>query len=250
MVGVDEAGRGPLAGPVLAAAVILPPYERLEGVRDSKVVPAEEREILCRKIREAALAVGVAACSARVIDRVNPLAPTSQAMLRAVARISPLPDAVLVDGRRLPGLEVDQWPLVDGDRESISIGAASLVAKVTRDAIMRRLDRLYPGYGFAQHKGYATREHLDCIGRLGVSPVHRCSFEPVKQALQGKLDLAVVTAGEDHGGEQAAVVHEVIHRCGEQHLHVRSLGPAAPLGSRQPYAAARRRAPAVVWNAH
>jgi ribonuclease HII len=141
--------------------------------------------------------VGIAACPARVIDRVNILEATRLAMHRAVARIQPLPDAVLVDGWRLPGLEMDQWPIVDGDRDSISIAAASLVAKVVRDAIMCRLDQLYPGYGFAQHKGYATREHLASITRLGVSPVHRCSFEPVRQALQGKLDLAVEAAIEE-----------------------------------------------------
>jgi ribonuclease HII len=118
-------------------------------------------------------------------------------MLRAVARISPPPDAVLVDGWRLPGLPMDQWAIVDGDRDSISIAAASLVAKVTRDAIMRRLDQLFPGYGFANHKGYATREHLACIARLGLTPAHRSSFEPVRQALQGKLDLALEVTQEE-----------------------------------------------------
>jgi len=196
VAGVDEAGRGPLAGPVVAAAVILPLECRLDGVRDSKQVPAGEREHLCGRICAEALAVGIAACTARVIDGINILEATRNAMLRAVARLAPRPDAVLVDGWRLPGLEIEQWPIVGGDRDSISIGAASLVAKVTRDAIMRRLDRLYPGYGFAQHKGYATAQHLDCIARLGPSPAHRCSFAPVKQASQGTLALALGARGE------------------------------------------------------
>jgi len=190
VVGLDEAGRGPLAGPVVAAAVILPPYVPLHGVRDSKLVPAREREALCQKIRHHALAIGIAACPARMVDRLNILQATRWAMLRAVARLRPSPDAALVDGWRLPGLQIPQWPLVGGDRESISIAAASLVAKVTRDAIMLRLDRLYPGFGFARHKGYATREHLACIARLGITPAHRRSFAPVREALQGRLDFA------------------------------------------------------------
>lgn len=198
VAGVDEAGRGPLAGPVVAAAVILPPYRRFSAIRDSKLVPAAERETLYRQIRKHALAIGIAACPARVIDRVNILEATRLAMARAVARLKPPPDAVLVDGWRLPALQVDQWPIVDGDRDSVSIAAASLVAKVIRDAIMRRLERLYPGYGFANHKGYGTREHLACIARLGVTPAHRYSFEPVRQALQGKLDLAPEVSGEEN----------------------------------------------------
>ncbi len=176
IAGVDEAGRGPLAGPVVAAAVLLHEGSRLPRVRDSKLLSAAERERLFPLIIREARAVGVGVASHRVIDRINILRATHLAMARAVARLGVPLDMVLVDGRDVPRVPVQTHAVIGGDRKSLSIAAASIVAKVTRDVLMGVFDRDYPGYGFASHKGYPTADHRDAIRRLGSSPIHRLSF--------------------------------------------------------------------------
>jgi len=176
VAGVDEAGRGPLAGPVVASAVLLGDPRAFRGVRDSKALSPHERERLFAVILREARAVGVGIASWAVIDRVNILRATRLAMARSLARLRPAADLALVDGRdAVPG-RVPSYPVVRGDRLSLSIAAASIVAKVTRDLLMDRYDRLYPGYGFALHRGYPTAAHRAAIRRLGPSPIHRRSF--------------------------------------------------------------------------
>jgi ribonuclease HII len=186
IAGIDEAGRGPLAGPVVAAAVILPSGFAFPGIRDSKTVPEGRRRELDREIRASALAVGVGVVDNLLIDELNILNATFLAMERAVAALPMKPDHLLIDGNRFRGGEttgrIPFTTVVDGDALSISIAAASIVAKVYRDALMAELDREFPGFGFARHKGYGTAEHLDAIRRLGPSPVHRRSFAPLRDA--------------------------------------------------------------------
>ncbi len=179
VAGVDEVGVGPLAGPVVAAAVVLPDRVDLPGLTDSKRLTATARERLAARIREQALAVAVAEVANDEIDRVNVLRASLVAMRRAVAALGERPDHVLVDARTIPDLDARQTPLIGGDARDGSIAAASIVAKVHRDAIMRAYEERYPGYGFARHKGYPTSEHLACLVRLGPSPIHRMSFAPV-----------------------------------------------------------------------
>jgi ribonuclease HII len=181
VAGVDEVGVGPLAGPVVAAAVVLPPRPSLPGLDDSKRLPAAERERLDAAIRAQALGVAVAEVWPEEIDRLNVYRAALEAMRRAVLALAPPPDHVVVDARTIPRLDVAQTPLVHGDARDASVAAASIVAKVHRDALMRRLDREYPGYGFARHMGYATAEHLRALRRAGPSPIHRRSFTPVSQ---------------------------------------------------------------------
>jgi len=179
VAGVDEAGRGPLAGPVAAAAVILNPARRIPGLRDSKLLTPGRRVHLEQAIRRRALGVGVAVVEAERIDAVNILEATRLAMAEAIRRLSRPPDLVLVDALAVPGLGCPQRAIVHGDRRSASIAAASIVAKVTRDALMADYDRLYPGYGFGDHKGYGTRAHREALARLGPCPLHRRSFRGV-----------------------------------------------------------------------
>jgi ribonuclease HII len=179
VAGVDEVGVGPLAGPVVAAAVVLPDRVDLPGLDDSKRLTATARERLDARIREQACAVAVAEVANDEIDRVNVLRAALLAMRRAVAALGEWPDHVLVDGRAIPDLGTPQTPLVGGDARDGSIAAASIVAKVYRDALMCGFEERYPGYGFARHKGYPTREHFACLARLGPSPIHRLSFAPV-----------------------------------------------------------------------
>ncbi len=181
VAGVDEVGVGPLAGPVVAAAVVLPVRVRLPGLNDSKQLTRANRERLDREIREQALAVSVAEVSAEEVDRTNVLRASLEAMRRAVSGLGLAPDHVLVDAHTIPDLPVAQTALIGGDARDGSIAAASIVAKVHRDALMRRLDATHPGYGFAQHKGYGTRAHLAALDRLGPSAAHRRSFAPVSQ---------------------------------------------------------------------
>jgi ribonuclease HII len=177
LAGVDEAGRGPLAGPVVAAAVLMPPGCRIEGVTDSKRLTAAARERLCGQIRKQATSVGIGIVEHTVIDAVNILNATFLAMNKAVAALRPEPEHLLIDGNRyLTGARIPFTTVVGGDARCFSIAAASIVAKVTRDAIMRNMDDLYPGYGFGKHKGYPTQEHREAIVRLGISPIHRRSF--------------------------------------------------------------------------
>ena len=185
LMGVDEAGRGPLAGPVVTAAVCLPAGPlptALAALDDSKKLTAAVRARLMPAIAEHALAVGVGRAEADEIDRINILEATRAAMRRAVSiareRLGRAPAALLVDGHLpIPGYVDEQWPLVKGDGRSFNIAAASVIAKVVRDRIMELHDRRFPGYGFAQHKGYGTRAHRSALVRLGPSPVHRRSFK-------------------------------------------------------------------------
>jgi ribonuclease HII len=188
--GVDEAGRGPLAGPVVAAAVILDPRRRIRGIRDSKVIEPEEREELAIRIRGGALAWSVAWADVAEIDTHNILEATYLAMRRALLGLRVRPAHVQIDGDRCPsfmGLSLDCSfeAIVDGDARRVCIGAASILAKVTRDAMMVGLDEIYPQYGFRSHKGYATPEHCAALEKYGPSPIHRRSFEPVRLAAAG-----------------------------------------------------------------
>ena len=181
IAGVDEVGVGPLAGPVLAAAVIMPRDVSLRGVDDSKKLTAALREELGEQIRSMAVAVGIGIVSPEDIDRLNIYRAALEAMRRAVLALPLVPGHLLVDARRIPGLELQQTALIKGDSRSYSIAAASIVAKVERDRIMRELDGVYPQYGFRDHMGYATARHLAAIDRFGPSPVHRRSFAPVRE---------------------------------------------------------------------
>lgn len=186
--GVDEAGRGPLAGSVYAAAVILPEQHALVGLNDSKKLTARQRERLSVEIRQQALAWSIASASVEEIDRYNILQATMLAMKRAIEGLSLVPDEVLVDGNRLPDIAIPARAIVQGDAKVQAISAASILAKVRRDQEADELDKRYPGYGFAQHKGYGTPQHLAALTKLGVTPEHRRSFSPVSMLLtQGRL---------------------------------------------------------------
>jgi ribonuclease HII len=178
VAGVDEVGRGCLAGPVMAGAVVLDPHRLVSGVADSKLLTAEARERLYDDIVESALAWTVTRVDAPEIDRLNIHRASLQAMREAVLALAPAPEFVLVDGFRIPGLEIPQRAVVGGDRRSSAIAAASILAKVTRDRLMAVLHADDPRYGFDRHKGYATRQHLDAVARFGYSSLHRKSFRP------------------------------------------------------------------------
>jgi ribonuclease HII len=188
VAGVDEVGMGPLAGPVVAAAVVFPPGTHLDGVADSKVLTALARERLDVEIRRRALAVGIAVVDPEEIDRVNIYQAGLRALRRAIDALGTVPGFVLVDGREIPGLPMPQSAYPKGDSFVSSIAAASIVAKVYRDALMRELDTRYPAYGFARHMGYSTRAHFAAIREHGPSPVHRRSFAPVRAAVRGTAD--------------------------------------------------------------
>ncbi|MBW2229564.1 MAG: ribonuclease HII [Deltaproteobacteria bacterium] len=187
VAGIDEVGVGPLAGPVVAAAVVLPERVDLPGLDDSKKLSRPARERLCTAIREQALAIGIGEVPAAEIDRLNILRASLEAMRRAVTQVSRCLslDHLLVDARTVPGVSVPQTALIHGDAIDGSIAAASIVAKEHRDALMRSLDALHPGYGFARHVGYGTAEHMDALRRLGATPVHRRSFAPVAAVARG-----------------------------------------------------------------
>ncbi len=187
VAGVDEAGVGPMAGPVVAAAVIFSPETFIKGVHDSKQLTPEQREELFIPIRERAIAVGIGMASVLEIDRLNIYWATMQASKRALEALALAPRHVLVDGRLIPGLELPQTRIVGGDRKSFCIAAASIIAKVTRDRMMVAYDAEYPGYGFAQHKGYCTNDHMALLRELGPSPIHRRSFWPVAASAQRLL---------------------------------------------------------------
>lgn len=176
IAGVDEAGRGPLAGPVVAAAAVFGPDVEVPGVRDSKLLSPGRREELYGEIMRRAEHVGVGIVHEGTIDRVNILNATFLAMEQAVGALPVAPDLLLVDGNRFRAGPVPYRTIVGGDRRCFSIAAASIVAKVTRDRLMAEYDRLYPGYGFLRNKGYPTQEHRDAVLRLGVCPIHRRSF--------------------------------------------------------------------------
>lgn len=185
--GVDEAGRGPLAGPVFAAAVILDPRRPIEGLRDSKKLSEAKRDQLAPLIREHAVAWAIAECSCEEIDSINILQATMLAMRRAVEALSTLPTIALIDGNRCPEMSVRAHAIVEGDDKVNAISAASILAKTARDAALVRLHDLYPQYGFDQHKGYGTALHLERLRQHGPSPAHRRSFAPVRGLLQVDL---------------------------------------------------------------
>ena len=196
IAGVDEAGRGPLAGPVVAAAVIFPDGVALIGLDDSKVLTSEHREALYTQIHEKAISIGIGQCDAAEIDRLNIHHATLTAMRRAIKALSPQPERVLVDGSHLPKSGLYEMSLIKGDARSHAIAAASVIAKVTRDRFMQTLGLAHPGYGLAEHKGYASEHHLAALRKLGPSPVHRRSFHlngfhtPGYQPLRDRIDRA------------------------------------------------------------
>jgi ribonuclease HII len=183
VAGIDEAGRGAWAGPVVAAAVILPGGAKrlaaLRGVRDSKLLTPTQREALFPAICEKALAVGIGAASHEEIDAMGIVPATRLAMRRAVEQLDPAPDALLIDALKLPDVPLPQRVLFHADTQCLSVAAASIVAKVTRDHLMMELDTHYPGYGLARHKGYGTQVHQQALAQLGPSAIHRMTFEPV-----------------------------------------------------------------------
>jgi ribonuclease HII len=181
--GVDEAGMAPLAGPVVAGACVLPPDYRPRGIDDSKQLDRKERERLARDIQRNAVCWAVARAEVHEIDSLNIYRAGLLALARAVRALSTTPDHVLIDARRLPELRLPQTSIVHGDALSLTIAAASILAKTTRDALMAELDLAHPGYGFSRHKGYPTAEHFEALGRLGACPIHRRSFQPVREAL-------------------------------------------------------------------
>ncbi len=202
VAGVDEAGMAPLAGPVVAAACILPRDYRPRGVDDSKQLDARERERLAEDIRRNAICFSVARAEVEEIDGINIYRAGLLALTRAVRGLSCVPGHVLVDARKLPELGIPHTPIIHGDALSLTIAAASIVAKTARDALMAELDAAHPGYGFARHKGYPTSEHFDALRRLGACPVHRRSFQPVREALglvpvQAELFVAAPTGELD-----------------------------------------------------
>lgn len=176
VAGVDEAGVGPLAGPVVAAAVVFPRGCGILGVNDSKAVEPERREALAGEIRERAVAFAVSVVGPDEIDRINVYQATLQAMARALAALTVRPQHVLVDARRIPGCDIPQEGIIKGDAHCHAIAAASILAKTTRDALMRGYEETFPGYGFAEHKGYCTEAHRNAIRRLGPCAIHRRSF--------------------------------------------------------------------------
>lgn len=198
IAGLDEAGRGPLAGPVVAGAVILPKSCNIQGLNDSKKLSPKKRDSLFNQIYDAALSVGIGIADTEEVDKINILAATHCAMNRAVDNLDISPECILVDGLRVPSLKVSQIAIVKGDSKSASIAAASIIAKVTRDKIMVDYGRQYPQYGFEKHKGYATQFHLEAIAKFGISSIHRRSFSPVlekENKQMGKISLGEY--GED-----------------------------------------------------
>lgn len=192
IAGADEVGRGSLAGPVVAAAVILNPKKKIKGLNDSKKLSAKQREKLFKLIEKRAVAIGVGVVDEKTIDRINITKASLLAIKLAMESLSPSPALLLIDGRdRLP-LPFPQKPIISGDGISASIAAASIIAKVLRDRVMEKLHNKYPDYGFAVNKGYGTARHLKELRRVGPCPLHRCSYRPVVQPSQSKkrLDIA------------------------------------------------------------
>ena len=179
IAGVDEVGRGPLAGPVVAAAVILPKACKIPGLNDSKKIPKYKHKEIYEAVLQNAIAIGIGIKDNHVIDQVNIYEATKLAMMEAIGQLEPQPQHLLIDAMKLD-LPIPQTSIIKGDANSLSIAAASIVAKVTRDQMMEEFDREYPGYDFAQNAGYGTAKHLAGLDKLGVTPIHRRSFEPVK----------------------------------------------------------------------
>lgn len=212
VAGVDEAGRGPLAGPVVAAAVILPAKIELHGLDDSKKLSPAKREQLFPRIMHEAIAVGIGSASEKVIDDVNILRATLGAMRDAVTALSVRPDHVIVDGTNLPDLDIPLTAIPRGDERSAAIAAASVIAKVTRDRLLTELDSRYPGYGFAKHKGYGTGEHVAALARLGPCEIHRRSFGLVMDAAGGYSEAYMRFRSKLMGAE----THAALERIGKE----------------------------------
>ena len=179
IAGVDEVGRGPLAGPVVAAAVILPKACKIPGLNDSKKIPKSKHKEIYEAVLQNAIAIGIGVKANQVIDQVTIYQATKLAMMEAIGQLEPQPQHLLIDAMKLD-LPISQTSIIKGDANSLSIAAASIVAKVTRDHMMEEFDKEYPGYDFAQNAGYGTAKHLAGLDKLGVTPIHRRSFEPVK----------------------------------------------------------------------
>lgn len=177
IAGLDEAGRGPLAGPVVAAAVVFPPHTYIEGVNDSKKLSPKKRDELALKISKTAICVNTGIVHEREIDQINILQATYQAMRQAIKRLKVQPQHLLVDGYAIPNMQIAQTAIPQGDSQVFSIAAASIIAKVTRDQMMYEYDAMFPEYGFAKHKGYPTRQHVEAIAQFGPCPIHRESFK-------------------------------------------------------------------------
>jgi ribonuclease HII len=182
IAGIDEAGRGALAGPVIAAAVILPTHCNINGLRDSKQLSPKQRAHLFDEIHNVAVSIGIGSADHRVIDRLNVLEATLLAMQEAVGKLTPPPDYLLVDGLNLPEVDIVGEAIPKGDNRSYSIAAASIIAKVTRDRLMVELDPIYPNYGFSRHKGYPTSQHRQAIAQFGASDIHRRTFKLLPDA--------------------------------------------------------------------
>ena len=187
IAGVDEVGRGPLAGPVIAAAVILPKNCKIKGLNDSKKIPKKKHLEIYHAVQDQALSIGIGIMDNQVIDQVNIYEATKLAMKEAISQLSPQPEHLLIDAMKLE-LPILQTAIIKGDANSLSIAAASIVAKVTRDELMKDYDDQYPGYDFVTNAGYGTAKHLEGLEKLGVTPIHRISFEPVKTLVSTKKD--------------------------------------------------------------
>ena len=183
IAGIDEVGRGPLAGPVVAAAVILPKGCKIKHLNDSKKISKSKHVAIYHEVMEQAVAVGIGIKDTQVIDQVNIYEATKLAMLEALGKLNPAPQHLLIDAMKLD-TPIPQQSIIKGDANSLSIAAASIVAKVTRDRLMVDYDQTYPGYGFAKNAGYGTAEHLTGLERLGITPIHRKTFEPIKSLIQ------------------------------------------------------------------
>ncbi len=185
IAGLDEVGRGPLAGPVVASAVVLPNRIPFDGINDSKKLTEKQRTLLCSQLFNCPdIKIGIGMVSERVIDRINILQATKRAMFEAVNNLPEKPDHLLIDGMLVDEIPISQTKIIKGDSRSMSIAAASIVAKVIRDTIMVQFDTVCQGYGFARHKGYGTKEHIRLLREKGVSPIHRRSFAPVSAILE------------------------------------------------------------------
>jgi len=184
LCGIDEAGRGPLAGPVIAASVILPSWTSIDGVKDSKLLSPLQRERAFDKILKNSISIGVGIVEPIIIDRTNILLATYEAMKRAILDMEVFPEFLLVDGFKIPKLPIPQRGIIHGDRVSLSIGAASIIAKVVRDRIMEMYDLIFPQYDFCNNKGYGTKKHIEALRRFGPCEIHRKTFRPISE-LQG-----------------------------------------------------------------
>ena len=187
IAGIDEVGRGPLAGPVVAAAVILPKNCKIRGLNDSKKIPKKKHLEIFQTVQEQALAIGVGIIDNQVIDQVNIYEATKIAMKEAISQLSPQPEHLLIDAMKLE-LPISQTSIIKGDANSLSIAAASIVAKVTRDELMKEYDQQFPGYDFMTNAGYGTAKHLEGLEKLGVTPIHRTSFEPIKSLVAANIE--------------------------------------------------------------